>query len=135
MSASASFLGNGWSFPPSFSNGHYQLLLSGGQDNINQSIDLVLKTTMGSRPLASTFGSNLSSYVFRRVDTGVREEIIQNLSLALLNSEPRINVEKIDADLSPDGSQLSLTVYYQIQETNTRHNHVYPFSLIEATNL
>jgi hypothetical protein len=135
MSTEASFLGTGWTFPPSFSNSHYQLLLSAGQDNIRQSINLIFKTTLGSRPLASGFGSNLSTYLFRRIDTGLREEIMQNLSLALLNSEPRINVEQIDANLSSDGSTLLINVSYRIPETNTRHNHVYPFSLIEATNL
>jgi len=135
MADDNSFLGTGWSFPPAFSNGHYQLISSFGLDNINQSIDLIFKTTMGNRPLAPEFGSNLSSYTFRRIDAGIREEIIQNLSLALLNNEPRIGVERIETILSTDGSLLSLKVFYVVHQTNTRHNHVHPFSTLEATNL
>lgn len=135
MAASDSFLGTGWAFPPSFSAGNFQLLLSSGENNIEQSICLIFSTVMGSRPLAPEFGTNLSSYIFRRIDAGVLEEIRKNLSVALLNNEPRIGVEKIDFSQCQDGTQLLISVFYAIHETNTRHNYVYPFSLLEASNL
>lgn len=129
------FLGTGWAFPPSFDNANFRLKLSAGDENIGQSIDLLLKTPLGSRSLAPEFGSGLFSFLFRRLDATAREEIIQSVKTALLDNEPRISVESVDLQLSDQGVMLSLTVVYLIRQTNTRHNHVFPFSLIEGSNL
>jgi phage baseplate assembly protein W len=129
------FTGTGWSFPPVFDNANYQLQLTGGQNNINQSIDLLLQTPLGSRSLLPNFGCSLSRYIFRRVDATVRAEIIQSVQQTLLDAEPRISVENVEVVDAADGSSLDINISYKIKQTNTRHNHVFPFSLIEGTNL
>jgi phage baseplate assembly protein W len=134
MSA-GNFLGTGWSFPPSFDNANFKLQLSSGEENIKQSIDLLFKTPQGSRSLMPEFGSGLFSYLFRRIDATLKEEIIQSVTIALLNNEPRISVESVNLALSDLGVMLELTVTYQIRQTNTRHNHVFPFSQLEGNNL
>lgn len=131
----SSFLGTGWSFPPVFDNANYQLQLSGGENNINQSIDLLLQTPVGSRSLMPTYGCDLFRYIFRRVDATARAEIIQSVKQTLLYSEPRISVENVDVADTADGTSLAINISYKIKQTNTRHNHVFPFSLIEGTNL
>lgn len=129
------FLGTGWSFPPSFDNANFALKTSSGEANINQSVDLLLKTPLGSRSLAPQFGSGLFNHLFRRIDATSKEEIIQSVKTALLDNEPRISVESVDLELSDQGVMLELTIGYLIRETNTRHNHVFPFSQIEGSNL
>lgn len=131
----SSFLGTGWSFPPVFDNANHNLLLSSGVDNINQSIDLLLKTPKGSHRLAPNFGCNLFSYVFRRIDASLQEEMIEAVKSALLEGEPRIDVEAVNTAISADGITVMLAINYTVRQTNTRHNHVFPFSLLEGTNL
>lgn len=131
----SNFLGTGWSFPPSFDNANFKLKLSSGVANINQSIDLLLKTPQGSRSLTPEFGSGLFSYLFRRIDATSKEEIIQSVKTALLENEPRISVEGVELELSDQGVMLELTIVYLIRQTNTRHNHVFPFSQLEGANL
>ncbi|MBU0914118.1 MAG: GPW/gp25 family protein [Gammaproteobacteria bacterium] len=131
----SSFLGTGWSFPPVFDNANYQLQLSSGESNINQSIDLLMKTPRGSRSLMPNYGCDLCRYLFCRLDATLQEEIIQSVKTTLLNSEPRISVEDVDISLSEDGSIATLSISYKIKQTNTRHNHVFPFSLLEGTHL
>jgi uncharacterized protein len=129
------FLGTGWSFPPAFDNASLQLQLSSGESNINQSIDLLLNTPKGSRSLLPDFGSALSRYTFRRLDATLQEQLIQSVKTTLLEGEPRITVERVDVTLTADGATADVLIAYQVRETNTRHNHVYPFSLLEGSNL
>lgn len=133
--ADSTFLGTGWSYPPVFDDVNFELKMSSGVDNINQSIDLLLNTPVGSRTLMPDYGCNLSSYVFRRIDASIREEIIQSVRLTLLNGEPRIDVERVDLSVLAAEATAQIAITYRVRETNTRHNHVYPFSQLEGTNL
>lgn len=131
----SSFLGSGWSFPPVFDNATHEVHLTHGEANINQSINVLLQTARGSRSMLPDYGSNLSSVLFRRFDATLQGEIIDMVKLTLLNGEPRIAVDFVTVSHNPPEGIINITVGYQIKLTNTRHNHVFPFSLTEATNL
>ncbi|MDU8498224.1 GPW/gp25 family protein [Pseudomonas syringae] len=131
----SSFLGTGWAYPPVFDDANFELQMSSGVDNINQSINLLLSTPVGSRTLMPDYGCNLSSYLFRRIDASVQEEIIQSVRLTLLNGEPRIDVERVDLSVQTASATVHIAISYIVRQTNTRHNHVYPFSQLEGTNL
>lgn len=67
----SSFLGSGWSFPPTFEIGNYQLNMTHKEHNINQSIDLILQTQQGVRNVKnciSTLSKNRLSFVKIRKD-------------------------------------------------------------------
>lgn len=129
------FLGQGWAFPPTFDNVFYGAGLTAGVDNINQSIDLLLKTPKGSRSVMPNFGSNLSAFVFQRMTAAQQQELIQSVERTLLNFEPRIKVLEVTVAMSSDAATAFVNIVYLIIQTNARHNHVFPFSVIEATNL
>ena len=129
------FLGRGWQFPPAFSGAIRQVSMNSAQDNINQSIDLVLRTARGERCLLPYFGSELRSFLFRQPDATLKDEIIQSVRLTLLNDEPRITVESIDVSFTPEPAMVVIHIGYLIRQTNSRHNHVFPFSLLEGTTL
>lgn len=130
------FLGCGWQFPPSFSGASKQVHMIDAEANINQSIDLILQTQRGERSLLPYFGSNLRSYLFKSKDATLKEEIAQSVRDTLLHDEPRIRVDDVLVDyVSEPESTVAISVIYTIKQTNTRHNHVFPFSLLEGTNL
>lgn len=130
------FWGTGWSFPPKFSNTPIQVELSYGAANINQSIDVILKTQRGERVLQPDFGSELRQYIFSNFDATLKNQIVASIRHTLLNDEPRITVESIDITESDSfNATLHINIVYVINQTNTRHNHVFPFSLLEGTNL
>ena len=134
----SSFLGTGWSFPPTFELADKQLLMSRSEHNINQSIELILQTPLGSRSLMPEFGCDLQSCLFRRFDASLEGEIIDIVESALLNFEPRIRVEQVTVTANTDANnvqQLEIDISYRVISTNNRFNHVFPFSLNEATNL
>jgi len=131
-----SYLGSGWSFPVSFSAGNYRLTLSSYEANINDSIDIILQTRAGERILEPGFGSGLQQFTFRKMDELLKGEIVDTVKTSLLHNEPRISVKEVDVDF-PDlrtGTVL-ISIYYVYNQTNTRHNYVFPFYLKEGTNL
>lgn len=135
MDNDAPFLGRGWSFPPVFNAADASLRMVAGIDNIVQSLNLLLSTLQGSRALLPDFGSNLNQFVFRRSDAQTLEELAAAARFILLHGEPRIVVEDLHAEASADGSEIQLLIHYRVTQTNTRHNHVYPFAALEGSNL
>jgi len=135
MDQDAPFLGNGWSFPPLFDSANTGLRMVAGRANIAQSIDILLTTMRGSRALMPEFGNNLERFVFRTANAQTLEELAESARLTLLHGEPRIVVEAVRPTKSADGSMLELTIVYRVAQTNTRHNHVYPFASLEGNNL
>ena len=130
------FLGSGWSFPVTFRKETNTLAISKYIDNVNQSIFIINNTNFGERCLLPTFGSVLQQFVFRVVDDTLFGEIADALRTSLLHNEPRIKVDDIDISVSDTQSTtLNIIVYYTFNETNSRHNYVYPFHLNEGTNL
>jgi len=132
----SSFLGSGWSFPPTFEIGQYQLNMTHKQHNIDQSIDLILHTPQGERSLMPLFGSALRDCLFKKMDALLKTEIIDAVKTALLNYEPRITVDHVVLeDLGEGQSGVAIQIHYTVKKTNSRHNHVFPFIQNEATNL
>ena len=131
----SSFLGTGWSFPPTFESANQQLNLTAGADNINQSINLILQTQQGERSMQPTFGSTLNTFMFRKRQALLKGEIASAVGNCLLECEPRINVESVISFPDNDEARVEIEVIYVIKTTNSRHNYVYPFSLNEGTNL
>lgn len=131
-----SYLGSGWAFPVTFSVGNYRLNLSSYESNINDSIDIILKTRMGERILEPGFGSGLQQFIFRKMDELLKGEIADTIKTSLLQNEPRINVQEVEVEF-PDlqSGLVTITIFYIYNQTNTRHNYVFPFYLKEGTNL
>jgi len=132
----AGFLGSGWSFPPTFTAGNYQLNMAQQQDSINQSIDVILQTRQGERSLNPNFGSSLHRFVFRAFNATLQSEVVEAVNVALRDYEPRIKVNAVIVTVENDESTLlAIQINYTIRQTNSRHNHVYPYALTEATHL
>jgi phage baseplate assembly protein W len=130
------YLGSGWSFPVTFSAGNYELNLTSYESNINDSIDIILQTRVGERILESRFGSGLQQFIFRKMDESLKGEIADVVKMSLLHNEPRISVKEVDVDY-PDvrNGLITIAITYVYNQTNTRHNYVFPFHVKEGTNL
>ncbi|MFT5654881.1 MAG: phage baseplate assembly protein W [Arenicella sp.] len=130
------FWGTGWSFPPTFDLGNCQLQLVRDEININQSIDIILSTLRGERTLLPDFGSDVCRYLFKDADETVTGEIAYSVRHNLLDHEPRIDVDDVTVDIEGETElTIIVNIVYTIRSTNSRHNHVFPFSVAEGTNL
>jgi len=104
--------------------------------NINESIDLILLTRQGERIMEPEFGSGLQQFFFRKMDQTLKGELSDAVKTSLLNNEPRITVIEVTVSFADMINGLvNIGIDYVFNQTNTRHNYVFPFNLNEGTSL
>ena len=131
-----SFLGTGWSFPPTFDKRVQALMMVSDEQDITQSLYIILSTTPGERVMSPEFGCNLNQITFKTLNERTRQEITSLIEEAVLNYEPRITLEDVVVDMKdPLEGLVEVTLHYRIRTINIRTNIVYPFYLIEGTNI
>ena len=125
------FLGTGWRFPPRVgaSGG---LALASGEDDIAQSVWIILATAPGEREMRPTFGCGLYDYVFAPNSPATQGELAARVRQALVDWEPRIAVLDVDVTSADKPNLLLIDVEYSIRATNTVQNLVYPFFTTEG---
>jgi phage baseplate assembly protein W len=130
-----SFLGTGWSFPPTFRREWYGVEMVSDEENVRKSIQIILQTITGERVMLPTFGCNLQPYVFEPMNVpniAMIEKIVKD---ALTIHEPRIIVDNLTSTPNQQEGLLEINIEYTIITTNTRYNYVFPFYMKEATNI
>ncbi len=142
MSTDKSFLGAGWAFPPTFSKqplavgGGGKVALATAEDDIRQSLTILLSTTPGERLMQPAFGCGIKNHVFDTLSTSVVTEIKNLVERAILFFEPRITLNNVQVrDDEAIHGRLDILLDYTIRSTNTRSNMVYPFYLLEGSNV
>ncbi len=122
------FLGVGWSFPPTFSKAAGTVTTSVGTEEIEQSLEILLTTSLGERVMLPEYGSNMEDLLFEPVDTSLQTLMIDRIQTAILFYEPRIEIDKIElqTDQILEGVIL-LILDYKIRASNSRFNFVFPF--------
>jgi phage baseplate assembly protein W len=131
-----SYLGRGWSFPPFFDKVKRQTGMVVCEEDIKQSLEILLSTRPGERVMQPGFGCNLDIMLFEPITTTLITYIKDLVRKAILFYEARIDVNEIKIDIENALKGLVLIeVDYIIRSTNSRFNFVYPFYLEEATNI
>lgn len=131
-----SFLGRGWAFPPAFNYDRGTTDLVEEENDIEQSIRIILGTIPGERVMRPAFGCSLRNFVFESNDPTHKTMLKDAVYDALLYHEPRIKVEEINIeDDTQEFGRFNIHVLYTVIITNTRNNMVFPFYINEGTNL
>ncbi len=127
------FLGVGWAFPPLPEPDGTQAMVAYEED-IRQAIRIILGTNPGERIMRPDFGAGLNTFVFEPVNTTTMALVKTRVQEALVDWEPRIDVEEVKVTTDPaERNKLLIEVIYRVRATNTLHNLVYPFYLQEGT--
>ena len=66
-----SFLGTGWSFPPTFDRESGQVEMVSDLADISQSLDILLSTSLGERVMVPDYGCNLDDYMFESLNNSL----------------------------------------------------------------
>ncbi|AQT61104.1 GPW/gp25 family protein [Cellvibrio sp. PSBB023] len=131
---SKSFLGTGWSFPPTFTS--KGLVTVSAEQDIRESLLILLSTTPGERTMQPAYGCGLKAHVFDSLNESSFAVMRDLVAKAILFFEPRVTVEKIDInDEDSIEGKVLLDIVYKVRSTNNRYNLVYPFYLNEASNV
>lgn len=132
-----SFLGTGWSFPPTFDLESGSLELVSEVEDIEQSLNILLSTSSrGERIMQPKYGCDLHEFLFETMSSTVIGYIKERVKSSILHFEPRIIAEKID--VTPGDSfdliegKFTISIEYSIPGTNSRFNYVYDYYKNEA---
>ena len=136
MTEYTSFLGTGWSFPPVFDTQLKGVKTSSDEQDIEESLKILLSTRLGERIMEPGYGCNLEDLLFSPLDLTLETFVKDQIETAILYHEPRIDPKKID--LSESNSlegQLLILIEYTIRATNSRKNMVFPFYRGEGSEI
>ena len=130
------FLGTGWSFPPKFDKYSKSVVMDNSEVDIENSIRIILGTYPGERLMNPEFGCAVKRMSFENLDEGNVTRIEEIVGNALIQYEPRVKFQSIEViSKNLEEGLIVLQLNYMIINTNTRHNIVFPYYLIEGTNL
>jgi uncharacterized protein len=125
------FLGVGWSFPVA-PNATGEIALSAYEEDVRESIRIILGTNPGERVMRPDFGAGLQALVFEPINTTTMALTKHRVEEALIVWEPRIDNISVQVSAEPALGRLMLDIRYRVRSTNTFYNLVYPFYLLEG---
>ncbi len=132
MNTSNSFLGTGWSFPPQFNKSTGTIKLLSNEDDIQNSLQVLLCTRVGERIMQPTYGCNMDVLLFEPINESLISYIKDLVFTAIYYFEPRVTPENVTVEATEDEGIVLVKVDYNIRSTNSRHNLVFPFYLEEG---
>jgi phage baseplate assembly protein W len=135
MDTDIAFLGTGWHFPPEFSL-RAGVRMASAEEDIRQSLCIVLATAPGERVMRPAFGTGVKQYIYESINETTITVLKDAIRRAILFFEPRVVVERIDAGTAQahDG-RLDFSIDYTVISSNARHNIVYPFYCLEGSDV
>src|SRR6266850_2164035 len=101
-----SFLGVGWAFPPCTASGETSMVAY--EKDVEQSIRIILSTDQGERVMRPDFGAGLNAFVFGPINQINMQRIQTRVQEALLEWEPRIDVETVEVTTNSQVRNLLL---------------------------
>lgn len=126
-----SFLGTGWSFPPSFTGGG--VMMSSDEQDIHESLQILFGTAVGERFLQPKYGLDMHKLLFEPLTTTQQTLLTDRVRTTLLVYEPRIKVTSLKIDSpDPNAGVLNVLLEYEVRATNSRFNLVFPFYNIDS---
>lgn len=129
---SATFLGTGWAFPVRVEAG--QVATAAYDEDVREAILIILGTDPGERVMRPDFGAGLGAFVFEPLNPSTLESLRQRVLEALVDWEPRIDIERVSATAdAADVGKVLIEMSYRVRATNSHANLVYPFYLEEGS--
>jgi phage baseplate assembly protein W len=134
MISKNTFLGRGWSFPPTFEKESKSVELVEDEVDIEQSLKLILSTRPGERLTNPEFGCTIHEYLFEQINPTLKYFLKDAIQKSILYFEPRITLNEviIETDRELEGI-VDIKLEYTIRKINVRSNIVFPFYKLEGT--
>ncbi|UUC46525.1 GPW/gp25 family protein [Flavobacterium cerinum] len=136
MKINTDFLGIGWSFPPEFNKTEGNVTMTTDVEDINNSLIILLSTRPGERVMFPNYGCDLQEMLFNPLELTLITQMKGIIERAILYHEPRINLLNIEIDTTDElEGQILIHIDYEVRNTNTRSNIVFPFYKGEAIEI
>lgn len=123
-------IGSGWSFPPEFTikDGKGSVMMVSGEDEIRQSLSVIVSTARKERFLHPDFGTALRDYQFHTITPAFILHLTDLVRDSITKYEPRVKVNdvKVSSNVEEPG-RLDISVHYSIMGSVTSDTFVFPF--------
>ncbi|HMN44657.1 MAG TPA: GPW/gp25 family protein [Povalibacter sp.] len=127
------WMGRGWSYPVMVDPLTGDIAMSVYEEDIRQSLRIILSTARGERVMRPAFGCGIHELVYDVLDTALVTRIEASVREAVLRYEARIELLEVSVDTSNFlRGHLVVQIEYRVRQTNQRDNLVYPFYFREG---
>lgn len=127
------FLGRGWAAPVALDPRTGLVASVAYEDDIRQSILIILETAKGERCMRPDFGCGIHDLVFTSLDSTSLQRIRSEVTDALTRFEARIDLLSVNVDSQATlQGELLVEVEYRVRATNQLGNLVFPFYFQEG---
>lgn len=124
-------MGIGWKFPVSVDSTG-KIAMSEYEEDIKESIRVILFTLRGERVMQPDFGCSIHDFVFDTLTTTTLGLVESSIHEALTRWEPRINLIEVNVSTDQDqADKMIIDITYLVRTTNSEFNLVFPFYLRE----
>jgi len=127
------FLGRGWAMPVDVDPRTGHVASVEYEEDIRQSIRIILETAPGERVMRPRFGCGIHELVFTHLDSTTMQRIRSEVEEALRRCEARIDVLGVTVDDAASvKGELLIELEYRVRRTNQLGNLVFPFYFREG---
>ncbi|WP_019503908.1 GPW/gp25 family protein [Pleurocapsa sp. PCC 7319] len=127
---SKEFLGIGWKFPIKIDSITGKIVMSEYEEDIRESIWIILATVKGERVMQPDFGCGIHNFVFATMSMTTMGLIESSVRESLIRWEPRIDLNEVNVlPIQDTLGKLDIEINYRVRTTNNEFNLVYPFYL------
>lgn len=111
--------GRGIGFPPRVGTDG-RVAWSEGEQNVRESIRIILMTELRERLRLPAFGGGLRRFLFEPNTVSTRHAIRERIERALAAWEPRVQVETVDVEADASDAEAAVaTITYKLVATQT----------------
>ena len=127
------FLGRGWAMPVGLDPRTGRVASVAYEEDIRQSIMIILETAPGERVMRPNFGCGIHELVFAAMDSTTLQRVRSVVEEALRRCEARIDVLAVNVDdAATIEGKLLVEIEYRVRKTNQLGNLVFPFYFREG---
>jgi phage baseplate assembly protein W len=128
-----SFLGRGWKFPVQIDPTTGRVAMSELEQDIKESIYIILATAPGERLMRPEFGCGIHDLVFSPMSSVTLGLFESRVREALTRWEARVEILKLEMSIKDSArGKLEIDLSCLVRDTNTEFNLVFPFYLTEG---
>jgi phage baseplate assembly protein W len=136
MDDTTAFLGKGLAFPPRVDPVTGRFVMCSGEEDIRQSVYIILMTRLNERAMMPDFGSGLHDFVFEIPDISSMALLRSEVVSSLIRWEPRIVNVAVEIDATGiNVGKVVLDISYTVRATNNPGNLVFPYYLYEGVGV
>ncbi len=128
-----SFLGRGWKFPVGVNPTTGRIAMSELEQDIRESIRIILGTAPGERVMRPEFGCGIHELVFSALNRATLGLFESRVRESINQFEARVEILNLDISTrEADRGKLAIELSCRIRDTNSEFNLVFPFYLTEG---